>query len=200
MVCWIIGHEGHLAATAALIDLATGADESAFENASLAREIGERHGGHRVALARSSPCVQQERRRVRVAQRFELNADLIQHRHQQVSHRRVIFILQVTPARQTALAAADVGMAMATGTDIAMETAGITLMRGEPLLAAPAVDIARRTTAKIRQGLFWAFIFNVVGIPLAAFGYLSPVLAGGAMALSSVFVVANALLLRTWRL
>ncbi len=98
-----------------------------------------------------------------------------------------------------ALAAADIGIAMATGTDVAMETAGITLMRGDPALVADAIEISRRTTAKIRQGLFWAFAYNVLGIPLAAMGYLSPVIAGAAMALSSVSVVANALLLRRWR-
>ncbi len=98
-----------------------------------------------------------------------------------------------------ALAAADVGMAMATGTDVAMETAGITLMRGDPALVAAAIDISRRTTGKIREGLIWAFAYNVLGIPLAALGYLSPVLAGAAMALSSVSVVANALLLKLWR-
>ena len=95
-----------------------------------------------------------------------------------------------------ALAAADIGIAMSTGTDVAMEAAGITLMRGDPALVAQAIDISRRTTAKIRQGLFWAFAYNVLGIPLAALGYLSPLLAGAAMALSSVSVVANALLLR----
>ena len=98
-----------------------------------------------------------------------------------------------------ALAAADIGIAMATGTDVAMETAGITLMRGDPALVADAIEISRRTTAKIRQGLFWAFAYNVLGIPLAALGYLSPVIAGAAMALSSVSVVGNALLLRRWR-
>ena len=98
-----------------------------------------------------------------------------------------------------ALAAADVGIAMATGTDVAMSTAGITLMRGDPLLVPAALDVSRRTYAKIRQGLFWAFAYNVVGIPLAASGLLSPVIAGAAMALSSVSVVANALLLRGWR-
>jgi Cu+-exporting ATPase len=98
-----------------------------------------------------------------------------------------------------ALAAADVGIAMATGTDVAMHTAGITLMRGDPLLTPDAIDISKQTYRKIRQNLGWAFIYNVVGIPLAALGYLNPILAGTAMALSSVSVVSNALLLRRWR-
>ena len=98
-----------------------------------------------------------------------------------------------------ALAAADVGIAMGTGTDVAMHTAAITLMRGDPGLVPAAIDISRRTYAKIRQNLFWAFVYNVVGIPLAALGYLSPVIAGAAMALSSVSVVTNALTLRRWR-
>jgi len=98
-----------------------------------------------------------------------------------------------------ALAAADVGIAMATGTDVAMHTAGVTLMRGDPTLIADAIDISRRTYRKILQNLFWAFIYNVIGIPLAAFGFLNPVIAGAAMAMSSVSVVTNALLLRRWR-
>ena len=102
-----------------------------------------------------------------------------------------------------ALAAADVGMAMSNpdggGTDVAMQAAGITLMRGDPRLVLAALDISRLTVAKIRQNLFWAFFYNAAGIPLAAMGYLHPVLAGGAMALSSVSVMANALLLKRWK-
>jgi Cu+-exporting ATPase len=97
-----------------------------------------------------------------------------------------------------ALAAADVGIAVAGGTDVAMQTAGITLMRGDPLLVADAIAISHRTYRKIRQNLGWAFVYNVVGIPVAALGLLNPVLAGAAMALSSVSVVTNALLLRRW--
>jgi Cu+-exporting ATPase len=98
-----------------------------------------------------------------------------------------------------ALAAADVGLAMGNGTDVAMHAAGITLMRGDPRLVAAALEVSRRTVAKIRQNLFWAFIYNVAGIPLAALGYLNPVIAGAAMAMSSVSVMSNALLLRRWR-
>ncbi|TAG34094.1 MAG: copper-translocating P-type ATPase [Polaromonas sp.] len=99
-----------------------------------------------------------------------------------------------------ALAAADVGIAMGNGADVAMHAAGITLMRGDPLLVAAALDISERTVAKIRQNLFWAFAYNVVGIPLAALGFLNPVLAGAAMAMSSVCVMGNALLLKRWKL
>ncbi len=98
-----------------------------------------------------------------------------------------------------ALAAADVGIAMGGGTDVAMHAAGITLMRGDPRLVPAALEISRRTYRKIQQNLFWAFIYNLVGIPLAAFGFLSPVVAGAAMALSSVSVVSNALLLKRWK-
>lgn len=102
-----------------------------------------------------------------------------------------------------ALAAADVGLAMSHSqggsSDVAMHAAGITLMRGDPMLVAAALDISRRTVSKIRQNLFWAFAYNAAGIPLAALGYLSPVLAGAAMALSSVSVVSNALLLKRWK-
>ena len=98
-----------------------------------------------------------------------------------------------------ALAAADLGIARGGGTDVAMHAAGITLMRGDPRLVPAALEISRKTYAKIRQNLFWAFVYNLIGIPLAAFGLLNPVLAGAAMALSSVSVVSNALLLKTWK-
>lgn len=99
-----------------------------------------------------------------------------------------------------ALAEADVSIAMGTGSDVAMQTASITLMRGDPGLLPAALGISRATYAKIRQNLFWAFGYNVVALPLAALGFLSPMIAGAAMAFSSVSVVSNSLLLRRWRL
>ncbi|MGS3182763.1 heavy metal translocating P-type ATPase [Aeromonas taiwanensis] len=98
-----------------------------------------------------------------------------------------------------ALAAADVGIAMGSGSDVAMETAAITLMRSDPRLVADAIDISAATWRTIQQNLFWAFAFNVIGIPLAALGYLSPELAGAAMALSSITVLSNSLLLKRWQ-
>src|SRR3546814_18907977 len=98
-----------------------------------------------------------------------------------------------------ALAAADVGIAMSTGTDVAMHAAGITLMRGDPRLVADAIDISKRTYSKIRQGLFCAFIYNIIGIPLAVLGYLSPLLAGVAIVFSRVSVVTSAPTLRRWK-
>ncbi len=97
------------------------------------------------------------------------------------------------------LATANVGISLASGTDVAMQAAGLTLMRNDLMLVAEALEISRLTYKKIQQGLFWAFIYNVVGIPLAACGYLNPVFAGAAMALSSVSVIANALILKRWR-
>jgi Cu+-exporting ATPase len=99
-----------------------------------------------------------------------------------------------------ALARAYVGMAVASGSDVAAATAEVTLMRPEVAAALDAVTIGWHTLAKIRQNLFWALGYNVIMIPLAAFGVLSPMVAGAAMALSSVTVVSNSLLLkRTWR-
>jgi Cu+-exporting ATPase len=98
-----------------------------------------------------------------------------------------------------ALAAAQLGIAMGQGADVAMATAGITLMRGDPRLVAAAIAIGRATRRKIVQNLFWAFVYNVVGLGLAAAGLLTPMFAAAAMALSSVSVLGNALLLTRWR-
>jgi Cu+-exporting ATPase len=98
-----------------------------------------------------------------------------------------------------ALVAADVGLAMGNGTDVAMHAAGITLMRGDIALVAAAIDVSSRTVRKIRQNLFWAFVYNLAGIPLAAFGLLNPVIAGAAMTMSSVSILANALMLKRWK-
>jgi Cu+-exporting ATPase len=98
-----------------------------------------------------------------------------------------------------ALAAADVSFAMKSGSDIAMETADITLMRNDLMSVVDAIDLSRVALAKIRQNLFFAFIYNIFGIPLAALGMLNPVIAGAAMAMSSVSVVSNALLLKRWQ-
>jgi Cu+-exporting ATPase len=98
-----------------------------------------------------------------------------------------------------ALAAADLGIAMGTGTDVAIAASGITLMRGDPGLVPAALEVTRRTYGKVKGNLAWAFAYNLVGLPLAALGFLSPALAGLAMAMSSVCVVGNALLLARWR-
>jgi Cu+-exporting ATPase len=97
-----------------------------------------------------------------------------------------------------ALAMADLGIAMGSGSDVAMQSAQITLMRSDPLMVPAAIDISHRTYRNIEQNLFWAMIYNIVGIPLAAIGVMSPVIAGAAMAMSSVSVVSNALRLRRW--
>ncbi|MBL4693650.1 MAG: heavy metal translocating P-type ATPase, partial [Magnetovibrio sp.] len=98
-----------------------------------------------------------------------------------------------------ALALADVGMAMGSGTDVAMHSASITLMRSDPTLVADALSISRSTVNKIRQNLFWAFFYNIIALPLAAAGILTPAIAGAAMAMSSVSVVSNSLLLKRWK-
>ena len=98
-----------------------------------------------------------------------------------------------------ALATADIGIAIGTGTDIAIEASDITLMRGDLTTIPTAIRLSRRTMRKIRQNLFWAFIYNSIGVPFAAFGLLSPIIAGAAMAFSSVSVVLNSLSLKRFR-
>ena len=98
-----------------------------------------------------------------------------------------------------ALAAADVGFAVGTGTDIAVEASDITLMQGDLMGVVAGIHLSKTVLRKIRQNLFWAFFYNILGIPLAAFGFLSPIVAGAAMAFSSVSVVSNTLLLKNWK-
>ncbi len=98
-----------------------------------------------------------------------------------------------------ALAEATLGIAMGGGADVAIETAGFVLMRPDPRLVGAALDVSFRTASKIRQNLFWAFVYNTVSVPIAAFGYLNPALAGAVMAFSSVCVVGNSILLKRWK-
>jgi Cu+-exporting ATPase len=198
-VSWLARRDGNGVAALGLIAFADAPRAGAREAIEHLRRLGidatmisGDNEGAAAAIARSLGLAQ-----------FEANV-LPQHKAARVTAlksggRRVAMVgdgINDAPA----LAAADLGIAMGSGTDIAMHAAGVTLMRPDPRLVPAAIELSRATVRKIRQNLFWAFIYNVVGIPLAALGFLSPVFAGAAMALSSVSVVSNALLLKRYRL